>query len=231
MEPEEQARIDEYEIHYAVAEKFKSLQGEGVYAGTPMAFIRFVGCSVGKTICTACDTDFEKPLQWRGGGLFSAEALSNWIGWNYDHVCLTGGEPLDQKLPQLLDKLDYRIIHLETSGTKHLGDFRKRAPWRRWVTVSPKPGYIEEVVLDADEVKVIVPGLGSSSSQLASGWPTLEDAIRWADKRGEGKPVFLQPRNLKHEIDKQNLRYVLDILADHPNLRLSNQLHKQWGVQ
>jgi len=44
---------------YIVAERFKSIQGEGLYAGTPMAFIRFVGCSVGKKVCNGCDTDFE----------------------------------------------------------------------------------------------------------------------------------------------------------------------------
>jgi organic radical activating enzyme len=59
-------------------------------------------------------------------------------------------------------------------------------------------------------------------------WPTLEDALRWADA---GKPVFLQPRNERTDIDPNNLRIVMDILAAHPNLRLSSQLHKILKVQ
>jgi hypothetical protein len=75
----------------------------------------------------------------------------------------------------------------------------------------------------ADEIKIIVPGLGNGE-----GWPTLEDAGRWTTA---GKLVFLQQRNGKLDIDQQNLRYVQDVLVDHPELRLSVQLHKVLKVQ
>src|SRR5678815_821218 len=115
-------------MKYQIAEKFKSLQGEGVYAGTPMAFIRFVGCSVGKKICQHCDTVFEQTLPWQGGGEFTPEELINWA-YPYKHICLTGGEPLDQdRLPLMQQewgdpdgtgyKYDKRKFHIETSGTK-----------------------------------------------------------------------------------------------------------------
>lgn len=227
---------------YQVAEKFKSLQGEGVYAGTPMAFIRFVGCSVGKRICTYCDTDFDKTYEWRGGGQFTEQELLQWAG-NYDHICLTGGEPLDQDLTDFV-RLAHsgRTIHIETSGTKYLNDWLHALRPALWVCVSPKPGFIEDVVMGAQEVKVIVPGLGdripqrlnATSMQLAEDiknpprWPTLEDALRWA---AAGKIVFLQPRNAKHDIDAVNLKYVLDLLAQYPTLRLSVQMHKVLRVQ
>lgn len=233
---------------YAIAEKFKSPQGEGIYTGTPMAFLRFRGCSVGKRICQACDTDFDKTLPWRGGGEFSADQLLAWAG-EYKHICLTGGEPLDQDLDPLFDLAGpERMFHIETSGTKKLPRFRRII--KPWVCVSPKPGFREDVVMEADEVKVIVNGLGEITEKLrmdigkllgsnSAGepyimdehgfrWPTLEDALRWASM---GKTVFLQPRNGKFEVEKQNLLYVLDLLRDHPQLRLSVQLHKLLKVQ
>jgi organic radical activating enzyme len=229
---------------YLVAEKFKSIQGEGLYAGTPMAFIRFVGCSVGKKICHFCDTDFDKPLLWRGGGTFNADQLLDWT-WPYDHICLTGGEPLDQsQLAELCSVLTQKgeTVHVETSGTKQLPDWMTlKFSGNYWICVSPKPGFLEDVVLAADEVKVIVPGLGSDESlpfktlNTAGGstnerlrWPTLVDALRWADA---GKLVYLQPRNAKFDVDQHNLMLVKDLLTIHPQLRLSTQMHKILKVQ
>jgi organic radical activating enzyme len=210
---------------YLISEKFKSLQGEGAYAGTPMAFIRFVGCSVGKKVCHACDTDFEVAHNWRGGGSFEADELMAWVN-EYDHVCLTGGEPLDQDLLGIFEASHVgRTFHIETSGTKPVDHLFQQGVHRSrvWLCVSPKPGYDEEVVLEADEVKVIVPGLGSGP-----GWPTLDDALRWAARK---KLVFLQPRNGRFDIDHVNLRYVQDLLIQHPTLRLSVQMHKILHVQ
>lgn len=246
---------------YQIAERFKSVQGEGVYTGTPMAFIRFVGCSVGKKICQHCDTDFEKVgSSWRGGGEFDEEQLLDWVG-NYQHICLTGGEPLDQDLEPLLEYAPVnKVFHLETSGTKELppvvAEHRMwlvQKPQENvdslgpyfWVCVSPKPGFRESVVRLADEVKVIVPGLGTPESLIKMfresptgdpdaepggtfHWPTLEDALRWA---GMSKTVFLQPRNAKYDVDKQNLLYVQDVIAQYPQLRLSVQMHKILRVQ
>lgn len=214
-------------MRYQIAEKFKSLQGEGVYTGTPMAFIRFVGCSVGKKICNHCDTDFEKKLSWRGGGEFDHEDLLNWVDFNgrMDHICLTGGEPLDNDLEEFVKNAVElgKTVHIETSGTILMP--LELLPYRNclWICVSPKPGYNHTMIEMADELKIIVPGLGNGE-----GWMTLEDALFWAFKR---KVVFLQPRNGKYDVDKTNLTYVLDLLRDHPELRLSVQMHKILKVQ
>lgn len=210
---------------YKIAEKFKSVQGEGVYAGTPMAFIRFVGCSVGKKICQHCDTDFDATMLWRGGGEFTCQQLRSWTE-SHDHVCLTGGEPFDQDLLPLLNHgtLAVQMIHIETSGTVLPPVEVLTHRDRLWICVSPKPGWNETMIEMADEVKVIVPGLGNGP-----GWPTLDDALRWAEQMG--KIVFLQPRNAKQSVDKMNLKYVLDLLRDYPQFRLSCQLHKILGEQ
>lgn len=220
---------------YKISERFKSLQGEGVYAGTPMAFIRFVGCSVGKRICHHCDTDFDQMHNWRGGGEFEHGLLGLWTQ-PYQHICFTGGEPLNQDLEPLIEWFSLwktpnapLTIHVETSGTVELVPFIDMCARhgctrdRLWICVSPKPGYLNESVMEADEVKVIVPGLGNGE-----GWPTIDQARLWAELR---KTVFLQPRNAKLSIDQNNLRIVQDIIRDNPQFRLSVQMHKILGVQ
>jgi 7-carboxy-7-deazaguanine synthase len=218
---------------YEVAEKFKSIQGEGCYAGTPMAFIRFVGCSVSKTVCAACDTDYEVALPYVGGGTYSPEFLVQWAG-AYKHVCLTGGEPFDQDLEPLLRSFhllsDPPLIHVETSGTV-FPNFTPIGAWRErmWICVSPKPGYRDDMIALADEIKVIVPGLGVLRNGMCIGWPTIGDALHWALTMG--KTVFLQPRNDKHDLNMTNLRMVQTLIQEYPQLRLSVQLHKLLHVQ
>jgi organic radical activating enzyme len=214
-------------MSYFVAERFKSIQGEGVFAGTPMAFIRFVGCSVGKTICQHCDTDFDKTMPWRGGGEYSLEHLIAWIA-PHEHCCLTGGEPLDQELFALIKRsIDLGVrcqYHIETSGTIDLSSIRNYFPSDIiWICVSPKPGFHTKCIDDADEIKVIVPGLGNGE-----GWPQLNDALRWAN---HGRTVFLQPRNAKMDVNRDNLMYVMDLVREYPQLRLSVQMHKLLKVQ
>lgn len=211
-------------MKYPVAEKFKAPQGEGVYTGTPMAFIRFVGCSVGKGVCTSCDTDFDKPYPELGGGIFTSEQLLGWLE-PFEHVCLTGGEPLDRDLTPLIEILlsersPVKMVHVETSGTRPIPTqwFSWASTDSVWLTVSPKPGYKETVVVLADEVKVILEGLGDGP-----GWPTLTDALRWARR---GVPVYLQPRNEVKTIHHLNMVNAIDTVMENPSLRLSAQLHK-----
>ncbi len=226
-------------IAYPVAERFFAPQGEGLFTGVQMGFIRLVGCSVGKRTCTACDTDFDTMQLDLGGGKYSVQDLVAWAA-PVKHVCLTGGEPLDRDVRPLIMALSQigKEVHLETSGTV-------RPPWldpiepiglsdgwhvladeagnpvdvRLWVTVSPKPGYLEAMVQDvADEVKVILGGLGDGP-----GWPTVETAVAWAHA---GKIVYVQPRNETKVVDMANLRKALAVVAEWPVLRVSPQMHK-----
>lgn len=200
---------------FQVAEKFKSVQGEGMFTGTPMAFIRFVGCSVGKQICHFCDTDFNEKYPWLGGGEFTGEYLLDWAT-PYRHICLTGGEPLNQLyLDIFFDKFQLvgKMCHIETSGTIY-----REIPEHVHVCVSPKPGWQQNMIERADEIKVIVPGLGNGE-----GWPDLGLARQWA---AEGKNVYIQPRNAKHDITPINLALCQKLVEDYPELKLSVQMHK-----
>lgn len=227
---------------FPLAERFHAPQGEGLYSGVQMAFLRLVGCSVGQGVCTACDTDFDRAYPALGGGHYTAADLVAFAG-DCRNVCLTGGEPLDRDVRPILAACEQAgiAVHVETSGTTHpawLDPDRSQGPrssgqhairqgdagsaWRwapLWVTVSPKPGYRAEMVQRvADEVKVILGGLGDGP-----GWPTLDDALRWADM---GKLTYVQPRNGRDDVDRANLDAALEAVARHPQLRLSVQLHK-----
>lgn len=223
-------------MKYPIAERFKSIQGEGVHTGVPMAFIRLVGCSVGKTICHACDTEFDAMYPEKGGGVLESSFLSEWAD-NYRHICITGGEPLMRDLSNLLFYIHeghdegfpfFRTVHIETSGTREVPDWliswKETLEERLWITVSPKPGYNESFIANyADELKVIYGGLGDGP-----GWMNLKEAIAWAD---EGLPVYLQPRNFEHTPNMENIRKVLDIVERKPKLRMSVQLHKFLDVR
>lgn len=220
-------------MEYPVAEIFTSIQGEGVYAGALMTFIRLVGCSVGKKVCQKCDTDFDKTYPWRGGGEFSPEQLLKRV--QADRVCITGGEPFDHDLRPLLYGLRSKAIHIETSGTKDFSFlerhdvFNGRRGIRRysfegqdvnqpiWITVCPKPGYLRSNMSNADEIKVIAGGLG-----VGHDWPTVDDARSWTGLC----PVFIQPCNEKEKVNMYNLQMATDIVKSYPELRLSVQLHK-----
>lgn len=205
---------------YPLAERFKAPQGEGLYAGAPMAFVRFVGCSVGQKVCTACDTDFDRAYPQLGGGNYTAEEIVGWAAPE-KRVCLTGGEPLDRDLSGLIEAAHAAgiVSHIETSGTRYQAWLDGIEPSWTWICVSPKPGYSTEMVEDvADEIKVIIGGLGDGP-----GWPTVEDAVRWADR---GRLVYVQPRNERLTVDRRALDEALEIVAHHPQLRLSVQLHK-----
>jgi len=213
-----------------------------------MAFLRLTGCSVGKRICQHCDTDFDTTLPWLGGGDYNEAELALWTN-HYTHVCLTGGEPFDHETAPLVHALRAKgkIVHVETSGTVAF-DVDKHGQFDH-ICVSPKPGCRPDMLEIADEIKVIVPGLGTNESLLKlSGyggqgatptdwglravagtlhWFTLDEARFWARK----KIVFLQPRNGKLDIDKDKLALCQQLVDQYPELRLSVQLHKVLRVR
>ena len=217
-------------MKYPLAERFKAPQGEGDYAGTPMAFMRFVGCSVGQGVCTHCDTEFDRVRPDLGGGVYELAELLEWVG-DYRHVCLTGGEPLDRDLQEIIAACGEKdiVVHVETSGTKipkwllewHTAD---TMPWNLWICVSPKPGYVSEMIIIASELKVIIGGLGDGP-----GWPTVEEAVTW--ERLCDVSVYIQPRNFTKTVDLQALDAALKLLDANPTLKLSVQLHKFIGTR
>jgi 7-carboxy-7-deazaguanine synthase len=99
-----------------ISDLFFSIQGEGVLAGVPSAFVRTTGCNLR---CSWCDSDY---TSWnpQGERVSVAEVLERLAEYPTRHVVVTGGEPLLQPdLPELCDTLRERGYHItiETAAT------------------------------------------------------------------------------------------------------------------
>jgi len=199
---------------YPVVEMFDALQGEGIHTGRMMTFCRFRGCSVGKKVCHFCDTSFERILPWYGGGDFHEEYILDRAG-RTGSLCLTGGEPFDHDLTPILHGARQKLnVFIETSGTVPIPDVFELF----WLTVSPKPGWRADALKRADEVKVLVPA--------PEGFPTLGNALDWAC---EHKIVYLQPINDRYALNQNALKMCIELIKEHPILRLSVQMQKVIG--
>jgi 7-carboxy-7-deazaguanine synthase len=98
-----------------VAEIFFSVQGEGILAGVPSAFVRTTGCPLR---CVWCDSPY---TSWEPAGeTMSVDTiLVRLADFPTRHVVVTGGEPLVaagiEELCARLDAADYHIT-VETAG-------------------------------------------------------------------------------------------------------------------
>lgn len=100
-------------------ELFYSLQGEGIFAGTPSVFIRIAGCPLR---CKWCDTKYA--LDENSGKDYSFDEIIKYVEDKpCAHVVVTGGEPmLNTNLADLLTEIKKlgKSITVETAGIKHI---------------------------------------------------------------------------------------------------------------
>jgi 7-carboxy-7-deazaguanine synthase (Cx14CxxC type) len=216
---------------YTVKELFPTLQGEGAHAGRAAVFCRFAGCNLwsgreedrATAICQFCDTDFVGS-DGAGGGKFETSALladtieevwnSTSAGPQQRYVVFTGGEPLLQLDTALIDALHTKgfAIAIETNGTI------KVPKGVDWVCVSPKAGS-ELIVLQADEIKLVIPQQGHGSIE------TLLARFEKMDYRNR----FLQAMDGSNL--QENLALAVRLCQKRPLWRLSVQTHKIIGIR
>lgn len=207
---------------YAVKELYVTLQGEGAQTGRRAVFLRFAGCNLwsgrevdrAAAVCDFCDTDFVG-VDGPGGGKFTdAEALAAAVagawGAGADHrlVICTGGEPLLQLDPPLIDALHARgfAVGVETNGTQG-------APaGLDWICVSPKAD-ASLVLTQGDELKLVYP-------------QPLAPPERFAALAFDH--FFLQPMDGPDR--EANTRAAAAYCLAHPRWRLSLQTHKLIGL-
>jgi 7-carboxy-7-deazaguanine synthase len=210
-------------VSYAVKEIFLTLQGEGAHAGRAAVFCRFAGCNLwsgreqdrASAACKFCDTDFVGTDGTLGARYASADDLadavaSQWAGEHgYRYVVLTGGEPLLQVDPDLIDALHARgfCIGLETNGTIAPPDGVD------WICVSPKAG-AELRILQGDELKLVYPQVGAMPAAFAD--LAFE---RFSLQPIDGPDVAA------------NTERAVNYCMRHPQWRLSVQTHKTLGIR
>ncbi|MEN8250825.1 MAG: 7-carboxy-7-deazaguanine synthase QueE [Bacteroidota bacterium] len=193
-----------------VMESFYSLQGEGVFRGTPAYFIRIAGCDVG---CTWCDVkeswDAEKYNE-----VEVTELANKVVDSGTKIAVITGGEPLMYKLDSLTDELRNKGIdvHLETSGSYPLsGDWD-------WICVSPKKfkAPLPDVLSRADELKIIV---------------VNKHDLEWGEEQARLTSLdcrfLLQPEWSKSD---QVLPFMIDYVKANPQWSISLQEHKYINI-
>ena len=227
---------------YKIVETFDSIQGEGLWAGTPMSFIRFSQCPVGgpKGLCSswdgitfACDTGPTPPSRRPGIEWHSyTEVNDTWddeqlyrhiISRVGRHICFTGGEPLIYNFDHLFAHLAPRphIIHIETSGTANYPDWADICDSQEvHITLSPKLNAKSVWYKRADELKFLV-HKNTGARELLE----LIFVMGWAQRKDR---IFLQP--LENSTYKENLTHAIH-LCELCDVRLSLQLHKYLDVR
>lgn len=106
-----------------VSEIFESIEGEGPRQGLPALFVRLAGCSLR---CSWCDTAYAQNRE--DGAEMTTDELLDAIGASAcEWVVLTGGEPLEQATPEVVDAiLDMgRRVEIETNGACDIGPYLK----------------------------------------------------------------------------------------------------------
>lgn len=208
---------------YTVREIFYTLQGEGANAGRAAVFCRFSGCNLwsgreedrADAVCTFCDTDFVGMDGSAGGRYADADLLADRIAAHWPpgagarFVVITGGEPLLQLDPPLIEALHRRgfEIAVESNGTI------EPPPGIDWLCISPKAG-AAIVVTSGDELKIVVPQPGLDPLDFAG----------LSFRRFSVQPMDGPDRT-------RNTEYAIRFCLAHPQWQLSLQTHKLTGIR
>ena len=207
---------------YAVKECFLTLQGEGVQAGSRAVFLRFAGCNLwsgreqdrAEAQCRFCDTDFVGTDGEGGGKFATADALSAHVealwgdGEERRLVVVTGGEPMLQLDPELIEALHRRGFRVaaESNGTL------PATPGIDWLCISPKAG-TEVVQRSGDELKLVWPQVGINPAEV-EGWSFDHFLVQ---------PMDCEARD-------EAVQAAIQLAMERPKWRLSLQAHKVVGL-
>jgi len=193
---------------------FETIQGEGALCGLPMIFIRLAGCSVG---CDGCDTNYSVK---RRMSLSEIVIDVTHMRGNIEWVHITGGEPSDQKIGELIDVLhdEGMSVSLSTSGIRTMAEIDT---WVDFLSISPHPPLSSWRQRHGEQVN-FVPGLGGLSLKDITP-QIIEECLdnftyRYVTPMSDSSGKLL------------NLQECLMWVKEHAGWRLGIQAHKTWRV-
>lgn len=213
----------------SVIEIFKTIQGEGPYAGTPAVFVRLAGCNLQ---CKLCDTQYTEGRVDMSPEDVVREALE--VSDSVARLLvLTGGEPYRQDIgPFILLALQQGfVVQIETNGTLNRTDVSNlvNSPMPVSVVVSPKSRRIHKD-LAFDALKYVVE---YGRVDPVDGLPTsvLGNEVRVARPPEDfDGTVFVQPLDVQDETENLlHAKTAVDACMEHGYL-LCLQMHKIVGL-
>ena len=226
---------------YRVNEIFYSLQGEGRNAGRAAVFVRFAGCNLR---CSFCDTEFDSFIEMTVNDILSeiASVSGDFPAGCKPLVVLTGGEPtlqVDEAFVDQLHSQGYEVA-MESNGTLP-------APSNLdWLTVSPKSLPLAPSNWRGrmpDELKVVFDENTNPETYLSPLTTPADAPIPdlWSPTRSlshhlshplqsegaGGRLLYLQPCDTGDaKRNKAIVQACVDYIKEHPQWRLSLQIHK-----
>ena len=208
---------------------FRTIQGEGPFAGTPAIFVRLTGCNLQ---CQWCDTEYTS-IREETSPTDLVQRCLELSDKVVRLIVITGGEPMRQNIAPFIMtaiKAGYSV-QVETNGTMHVEDVAKMA--RRslmplTIVVSPKTAKLHpDLVYHALKYVVSdgeVDDDGLPNSVLGNGHKVARPP------KSFGGEVFVQPMD-EQDKDKNHLhnQAAVNSCMKH-GYRLCLQMHKYMGL-
>jgi organic radical activating enzyme len=195
-------------MNLKVKQIFYSLQGEGARQGEASIFVRLSGCNLQ---CEFCDTDYTGGEEMSLFHIHAAirDFACKWIVW-------TGGEPSLQLTDDVLIFFKKRgyLQAIESNGHKPLSDLLD------YTVVSPKflnMSYARTMNPRVDEVRLPI-----KHGQEIPSISILPEASHYCLS-----PIFVVERRRT----RANIQYCVKYIEEHPEWRLSVQMHKLIGLE
>lgn len=224
-----------------ISEIFKSIQGEGKYAGTPCIFVRFFGCTLHcRFNGVSCDT----PYAVTGNTFVSlpikeiVSEIKKCLGKDNSihHIVFTGGEPglYQKQIIKIIDKLDESeelmnipfFYEIETNGTIELideiDDYIDHFNLSIKLKSSNQPDKFEKKRLNLDAIKSY-PFKKSCFKFVVSSKEDLNEIISLHTTFPE-YDIMLMPQGETREEMIKNSPYVIDLCIQY-GFRFSLRQH------